>query len=220
MDNSKSPLLPNNKKNKRYLDMLKFDREKVFRRYRAMFGKLRQGQVDGIEEVLSFIEFEVNQIPITLPKYGLNYINPETLLADINYQAYLMATIYHETAQTFKPIKEYGLGRGRKYGIPHKTTNKTYYGRGYVQLTWYENYVKMGNEIDLPKLYLYPDLALLPEVSYAISSKGMQNGLFTGKGLKDYKSDDFKSMRRIINGTDKDQLISTYAKRFLRILEL
>ena len=198
---------------------MKFNREQVFRRFRAMFGKLKQQQVEGLDEILTFIESEVNQIPITLEEYGLNYINPNTILNDMNYQAYLLATIYHETAATFKPIKEYGLGKGRKYGSPDKQTGKTYYGRGYVQLTWKENYVKMGLRINLPKLFLYPDLALLPEVSYSISSLGMQEGLFTGKGLKSYKPTDFKSMRKIINGTDKDELISNYARRFVRILE-
>ena len=67
-------------------------------------------------------------------------------LADIRWLAYMLATSYHETAQTMQPIEEYGKGRGKPYGQklrhdrkPYTFPDKLYYGRGDVQLTWYEN---------------------------------------------------------------------------------
>ncbi len=59
----------------------------------------------------------------------------------------MLATAYWETAQTMEPIEEYGKGAGRPYGEPDPATEQTYYGRGYVQLTWLPNYEKASKEI-------------------------------------------------------------------------
>lgn len=51
---------------------------------------------------------------------------------------------------------------------------------------------------------------------------GMTNGLFTGKKLNHYFNPngvDYKSARKIINGSDKAELIASYAERFERILK-
>ena len=40
----------------------------------------------------------------------------------------------HECANTYRPIEEIGKGKGRPYGTP-TSNGKTYYGRGFVQLT-------------------------------------------------------------------------------------
>ena len=48
------------------------------------------------------------------------------------------ATVYHETRHAMWPIKEYGRGEGHEYGEPDPETGQTYYGRGFVQLTWRE----------------------------------------------------------------------------------
>src|SRR5438477_330627 len=74
----------------------------------------------------------------------------EVKFTDIRWLAYILATVYHETARTMQPIEEGTKGRGRRYGtkvkmsgIPYETPDKIYYGRGLVQITWYENYNKM-----------------------------------------------------------------------------
>jgi putative chitinase len=63
---------------------------------------------------------------------------------DGRHLAYCLATAYHEVDKTMQPIEEYGKGKtrpyGKEYGKPHPITGKVYYGRGFVQLTWYENY--------------------------------------------------------------------------------
>lgn len=130
--------------------------------------------------------------------------------------AYVLATVKHETANTFLPIKEYGQGKGRPYGLPDPHTKLVYYGRGYVQLTWKYNYYKMGQLLKQP-LVSNPDLALRPDIALDILIEGMKRGMFTGKKLSDYINDekvDYVGARRIINGTDKAELIASYAKQF------
>ena len=47
------------------------------------------------------------------------------------------------------PIEEYGKGAGKSYGQPDPDTGETYYGRGFVQLTWRENYAKASKILSL-----------------------------------------------------------------------
>lgn len=142
-------------------------------------------------------------------------------LTDLRWLAYMLATTYHETARTMQPINEYGKGKGRKYGVPDSKTGQTYYGRGFVQLTWLDNYRKMG-AITGADLVNHPELALQLPVASAIMFEGMIRGTFTGKKLADYFSgakDDPVNARRIINGTDKAETIAGYHKQFLSDLK-
>lgn len=143
---------------------------------------------------------------------------------DPRWLAYMLATTYHETARTMQPIEEYGKGAGRAYGKrvkmdgrPYTDTKAIFYGRGFVQLTWYENYEKAGKAFDLP-LLLSPELALNLKVATKILFAGMMKGWFTGKRLSDYfndRVDDPVNARRIINGKDKAALIEGYYEKFL-----
>lgn len=132
--------------------------------------------------------------------------------------AYCLATTFHETARTMRPIEEIGRGRGRSYGPTG------FWGRGFVQLTWQANYAKATKELrargilkpseDLVKT---PALAMRPDVAAAILFFGMIEGWFTGKKLGDYfvpGRSDPKGARRIINGTDCDALIAGYHAQF------
>ena len=142
-------------------------------------------------------------------------------MKDLRWLAYMFATVFHETAQTMQPIEEFGRGRGRAYGRPDPVTGQTYYGRGYVQLTWKANYQTMGNLLG-HDLVNHPELALRADVAAAIMFEGMTTSLslrgdFTGKSLEDYFNDrttDWVNARRIINGTDKASTIAGYAKQF------
>lgn len=133
-----------------------------------------------------------------------------------SWAAYALATAYHETAGTLRPIREYGKGKGREYGKPDKT-GQIPYGRGYVQLTWAENYAHADKELGLGgKLVADYDLALKPDIAAKIMRHGMEEGWFTGRSLQIYLPPvathaDFKKARRIINGTDRDDLIAGYA---------
>jgi hypothetical protein len=62
-----------------------------------------------------------------------------------------------------------------------------------------------------------PDLALDPAISAKIIVTGMKGGEFTRKKMADYTS--FKDMRRVVNGTDKDDLIAGYADKFLEAVQ-
>ncbi|MEB3190457.1 MAG: glycoside hydrolase family 19 protein [Snowella sp.] len=128
-------------------------------------------------------------------------------ITDRRQLAYIMATIQHETASTYKPIAEYG-GR-RKHYAP-------YYGRGYVQLTWKYNYEKYSAVVG-EDLVNNPDLAMRPDIALYIIVDGMKNGVFTGKRLNQFINSercDYINARRIINGTDRADLVASYAKKW------
>jgi len=176
------------------------NREEFFKSIRSSLfgGKLKQSQVDGMNTKLDAFE----------SRGGLPII----------WQAYMLATAYHECAGTMQPIEEYGKGKGRKYGqkIDVDGTRYTgldhiYYGRGDVQLTWLTNYARARRELGIDFVN-NPELALVPENAAKIMILGMTQGWFTGKKLSDYS--DYVSMRKIINGTDKAQLIASYARKF------
>lgn len=162
----------------------------------------------------------------------INEWNINEHLTDLRWLAYMLATTFHETAQTMQPIEEYGKGRGKVYGrkikmtrVPYTLPNKLYYGRGFVQLTWYENYAKMGRLFGIDLLN-NPELALRLDVSTKILFEGMTKGDsnfgdFTGRSLEMYfnaKVDDPINARRIINGRDKALTISKYHNQFLAAL--
>jgi len=197
-----------------------FDRKKFFDGYRDKYGKLTQSQVDGINELLGFIE---NDDDIT----------------DITHVAYMFSTVKHETADRFKPITEFGnkeyfnkydpvlantnlrKATAKKYGNITEGDGYKYRGRGYVQITWKNNYKKLGDAVGR-NLIVAPDDALKSEIAYKIMSYGMRKGSFTGKKLSDYLSGDkinYKNSRKIINGLDKAVLIKGYAEEFEKVLK-
>lgn len=136
-------------------------------------------------------------------------------IEDKRQQAYVLATIKHETANTFKPIKEYG---SKKYLKSKKYY--PYFGRGYIQLTWLQNYKNFSDLLGVD-LVDDPDLALNPEISWIITEVGMTEGKFTDKKLSDYFNEtktDYRNARRIINGIDKADLVAKYAKEYLVLL--
>ncbi len=153
---------------------------------------------------------------MTLNPRELNLIEElynDDRIESIEQAAYVLATVKHETANTFKPLEEYGKGKGKTYGVADPVTGKTYYGRGYVQLTWKYNYDKMGRLLKID-LINNPELATDPGIAYEIMIIGMVNGLFTGRSLSDYLNPDktdYYTARRIINGLDKANLIKSYA---------
>src|SRR5262249_27373820 len=100
-------------------------------------------------------------------------------------------------------------------GSDGQTYTNTYYGRGYVQLTWENNYQKMSQALDMgDTLVMHPEEVMKPDIAYKILSYGMREGSFTGKKLSDYINDstcDYKNARRIINGLDQWAKIQGYA---------
>ena len=99
-----------------------------------------------------------------------------------------------------------------------------YYGRGFVQLTWWSNYAQAG--IDIGRgldLLVNPELVKDSAVAYAIMSLGMTTGksFANGQKLSLYLSGsraDHIGARRIINGQDRSREIAEIAAKFEEIL--
>jgi hypothetical protein len=170
-----------------------------------LFKSFSQDQIDGLNVFLDWYDDKNPPLP---EKYHI----------DDRCLAYILATTYHETAATMQPIAEYGKGKGMKYGTPDPQTGQTYYGRGYVQLTWKENYQRQDDKLGLRgQLVTDADLALDPRYAKEIIIKGMYDGDFTGVGLgKFFTSDvtDWYEARTIVNGHDRATDIADYAEKF------
>ena len=196
-----------------------FDRKVFFDEVRVSLfsGTLTQQQVDGMSFKLAAWE-----------------LHPQS--DDLRHLAYPFATSKHETASTMWPIEEYGKGQGRPYGKPDPRTGLLYYGRGDVQLTWYDNYDRATIELQLTgadDLRLHPERALDPSISAAVMYLGMMQGWFRkGHTLSRYfdaDTNDAFGAREIING-DKNitpkwssqkigNIIAGYHADFLSALE-
>lgn len=172
------------------------NRTNFYSKYKQYFGQLKQSQVNALNFLLEKLE-------------------QSTVITDKRHWAYILATIFHETAYSFLPVTEFG---SQKY-----LKSKPYYpyiGRGYVQLTWISNYKKFAKLLDIP-LVENPELANERENAWKILELGMSKGLYTGKKLSDYinaKKTDYWNARRIINGTDKALAIQKYAEDFYTCL--
>lgn len=186
----------------------------------AFFAELRKGelrhrkpdQVQGTEAILAAME-------------GL----------PVSWVAYALATAFHETAFTMQPVKEYG-GRayfmrmyditGKRPGVARALGNTEvgdgalFAGRGYVQLTGRNNYVRAGKKVGAD-LVSNPDLAMRADIAARILREGMVDGWFTGKKFATYLPavgkatvDQFTQARRIINGLDRAGKIALEAMGF------
>ncbi|WP_233117349.1 glycoside hydrolase family 19 protein, partial [Aggregatibacter actinomycetemcomitans] len=182
------------------------DRDYFFEQYKKHFTKLTNAQKDAIENIFTGIEeyIEADSSYIcTLPKI-----------------AYMLATAKHETGHTFEPVTEKGsvsyfnrydpiladTERRRKAAKDNGNINKgdgfKYRGRGYVQLTWYNNYKRAGSYLG-KDLVNNPELALDQKDATKIMIYGMETGMFTGNRMSSYISNnkkDYLNARRIING--------------------
>lgn len=169
---------------------LHFDREIYFNAVRGPLfgGSMTEGQVMGQEAIL--LRWET-----------------DPLSEDLRHLAYALATTKHETANEMLPIEEYGKGKGYKYGVPDPETHQTYYGRGYVQLTWRENYAFATRELGLLEeqdLEWHAECALDAAIAADVLLYGMFYGWFRSPNtLHLYFSevaDDSYGAREIVNG--------------------
>lgn len=190
-------------------------RAAFFDAIRPMFGgKLTQEQVQGIEILLTATD-------------GL----------PVSHRAYLLATAKHETANTMQPVREalaktdagaaaalekaWKAGKLKWVKTPYwrfDADGKAWFGRGYVQLTHKANYQKAGKRMGID-LVADPSAALSPMIAARILVQGCAEGWFTGKKLADYLPGDYAGARRVVNGTDKADLIAGYAREFEAAIE-
>lgn len=180
------------------------DKVKFYQKLREtkLFTTLTQTQVDSIDAILHEVELQG--------------------ITDIRQVAYIFATPYHECynpkmpSTRLTPIVEFGSEKylkGKKY--------YPYIGRGFSGLTWLDNYKKEGKRLGID-LVNHPELIL--DIPTAANSHVycMAHGSYTGKKLSDYINADkcdFINARRIINGTDRAELIMSYAQKFFTCLQ-
>lgn len=183
-------------------------RKYFFDRVRSTLGggTLAQSQVDGLNVMLE---------------------RADARRIDFRQFAYILATAWHETAYTLQPIEEYGRGAGHEYGVPDPVTGQTYYGRGFVQLTWAANYKTCQQKADDLRrwgdrdIYLDAGKALDLDIATDVIFYGMRSGMFTGAALGDFVNaddTDFYNARKVVNGLDCADKIADEAGLFLAAL--
>lgn len=178
---------------------------------------LPDGKFEVVDKKLFFEQLK-KRLTSRLDQVQVDTIN--RILAGANHWplpwvAYGLATAWHEAL--FKPIPEWGKGKGRAYAKAGKY-GQSQYGRGLVQLTWDRNYEWADAALGLGGSLLRNfDRALEPDIAARILVLGMETGAFTGKALKHYLSgevgtvEQFRQARRIINGMDKASKIAQHA---------
>lgn len=155
--------------------------------------------------------------------------------------AYMLATAFHETAATMQPVREtlapsdaeaivrleraFAAGRLSSVKTPYwrpDAKGRTWLGRGFVQLTHRRNYEAISALIGVD-IVTEPTRAMEMETAVSILIHGMRAGTFTGRGLSDYFGNgraDWTGARKIINGTDRAELVAGYARAFRRALPM
>jgi putative chitinase len=179
---------------------------------KGLFKDLSESQQEGIEAILHECEMQ-----------GV-YDNRQI--------AYILGTVYHEVGGTMQPIEERGKGRGQDYGKriwfnghTYIDVSHIYYGRGYSQNTWRDNYValtkanrKQGHDWDFEH---HPELLLQSSPSAWATVYAMKTGLYTGVRLNQYFNDkrtDYINARKIINSLDRAELVAGYSIKFFESL--
>lgn len=144
-----------------------------------------------------------------------------------NQTAYVLATAWHETGQyrfmreIWGPTAAQKRYEGRKdLGNTVSGDGKKFMGRGFCQITGRRNYTDWSKRLGVD-LLKEPQLAEQPDIAARVIVDGSRLGTFTGKKLSDYitlQKSNFIDARRIINGTDKAELIAGYAQQFDTLL--
>lgn len=171
-----------------------------FKEVKPLFGgRFTQDQVNGLGAILDIWEGQ-----------------------DLRYTAYGLGTAYLETNKSMQPVEEgYYLG-SRAKAFQKKLRYYPWYGRGYVQLTWEDNYKKADLLLGLNgRLVTNLSLALDPKIAAQIMLRGMTEGWFTGKKLSNYftkTGSDWINARRIINKLDRASEIAQVAQKFYRAI--
>lgn len=169
-------------------------------------GKLTQGQVEGMTKIVEYGEY-----------WG--YTAPDI--------AYALATTKKETARWMQPIREGARRFGTKYSdaaakravasihakgiirtnyaLPAGPFKQSYYGRGLIQITWYDNYKKFTGKLKKP-LDANPDLALEWDIALDILFLGLRDGMFRkGLAFEDFDLRDPQDVYRARDAVNGDK---------------
>lgn len=187
----------------------------AFARRAPFGGRLTQQQVDGANALFDAWEHDGD--------------------GDVRKLANVLAQVFHETGGRMVPVRETFAASDatvirrldRAWAAGQMPQVKTAYwrggwfGRGPIQVTHEDNYVRMGQALGVD-LRANPGLLLQQPWGARSAVVGMMQGLFTGKKLADYfngNTNDPVGARRIVNGTDKASLIAGYHASFLDALK-
>ena len=142
---------------------------------RPMFnGSFSDGQFDGVQRITT-----------ALSRSGL----PAT------QAAYCLATAHHETGRRMQPVREgfaktdagaikavtslFNRGIIRvNYALPDPITGKSYYGRGLIQITWKDNYLKAQNKFNGVDFVNNPDMVMEWQYTIPLLIRGMEEGMY------------------------------------------
>ena len=175
------------------------------------------------------------------------YYTTEKRCCNLKIVAYMLATSKHETGDTYNPVEEANwlswsarkkyfeemydpvLGKNEKRrnmatnnGNTEQGDGEKYFGRGYVQLTWKNNYKKMKDKFGVDFVN-DTDKTLEHNWAMKILIYGSEEGVFTGLKLSNYiksTTADYYNARRVINGTDAADTIKGYAEKIEKCLKI
>lgn len=210
---------------------MKFDRSIFLRDYRGRFERPTTTQTNGLNFLLDQFEND----------------DGFTILRQL---AYVLSTVRGETG-TYQPIKERRANPRRQPALFRQQQRyfpSGFMGRGFVQLTFRENYRNAGQKlagitiqvpnrgggtraitIDANTFVNEPDLVMQPNVAYLILSRGMREGWFRRRPdrrpfklsdfIKEGAPPDYLGARNIINGRARgDEKFAVFAEKFELIL--
>jgi hypothetical protein len=188
---------------------------------------------DNYQQAFGTVDTETRQRLTSI--FDLLERNPE--ISDIRTLAYTLATIKHETNDTFRPLTEVGSPAlleqrygpqspiGRSLGNVQEGDGARYRGRGFLQITGRRNYAAMSLALGLRgtpgDLVNNPDNMLRPEVAFRAAIISLTQGALTGRRLSDFitpERADYRNARKVVNGLDRADLIAQHAERFEAIL--
>lgn len=121
-------------------------------------------------------------------------------------QIIILANVMVESGN-FKWFSEIGNGRGRAYGRPAGPYKQIYYGRGPLQVTWYDTYKLIYEKFFIPNgLAQYnvvqnPDLGLRPDIASCLSVGWLCCTPNGKKAIAAANNNKLTSCRRFINGS-------------------
>lgn len=157
--------------------------------------------------------------------------------ADTRKLANGLAQAFHETGGRMVPVREtfasstaQAIARlneawrsGRLKGVSKPYWRDGWFGRGRIQTTHYDNYLYTANKTGLDCV-TNPDILLTEAGDAKVFWPSLFQGWWTrgAHRLDRYFNatvDDPRGARRIVNGTDKANLIATYHKAFLDALK-
>lgn len=119
--------------------------------------------------------------------------------------AIILGQVMHESG-SFKYMAEIGAGKGRKYGQPAGPYNKIYYGRGPIQVTWYDNYKKIYEDFFKPNglaqynIVANPDLANDPTIASYLTLGWFLTTSNGKRAIAAANAGDIKACTKAING--------------------